>query len=141
MKYKLIDLQETEFEMDDFEHEIRIGDFGHYYVFCDNKPYLKVEVNIKDWFRAALIHNNHLLIGSSQKVFFINLSSFEITELKVEMYFGYFVVLKQMICILDGTGIIALDVNLEEKWRNCKNNIGRWDRNKGSIRNVQEWSI
>ena len=43
----------------------------------------------------------------------------------VEMYFGYFVVLKQMICILDGTGIIALDVNLEEKWRNCKNNIGR----------------
>ena len=34
MKYKLIDLQETEFEMDDFEHEIRIGDFGHYYVFC-----------------------------------------------------------------------------------------------------------
>ena len=66
-----------------------------------------------------------MLIGSSQKVFFINLSSFEITELKVEMYFGYFVVLKQMICILDGTGIIALDANLEEKWRNCKNNIGR----------------
>lgn len=118
MKYKLIDLQETEFEVGDFEHEIRLGDFGYYYVLFDDKPYLKVEVSIKNTFDNAIIYNNHLLIGSSEKVYFINLSSFEITELEVEMYFGYFVVFKETIFILDGNGIIAIDEKLGEIWRN-----------------------
>ncbi len=42
---------------------------------------------------------------------------FEITEIEVEMYFGYFVLSKEAVYILDGSGIIAFDDNLEEIWR------------------------
>ncbi len=118
MKYELIDLQESEFETDDFEHEIRLGDFEYYYVLSDNKPYLRVEVGSKNSFDDAIIYNNHLLIGASEKVYFINLLDFEITELEVEMYFGYFVVYKEAVYILDGNGIIAFNENLDEIWRN-----------------------
>lgn len=58
MKYELIDLQESEFETEDFEHEIKLGDFG------------------------------------------------------------YFVLSKEAVYILDGSGIIAFNENLDEIWRN-----------------------
>lgn len=118
MKYELINLEESEFETDDFENEIKLGDFRCYYVLYNNKPYLKVEVNIKGVFDDAVIYNNHLLIGTSDKVYFINLSNFQITKSEVEMYFGYFIVSKEAVYILDGTGIIAFNESLEEIWRN-----------------------
>lgn len=118
MKYELIDLQENYFEKDDFEHEIKLGDFGYYYVLCDNKPYLKVEVDLKKPFDDAVIYKNYLLIGVSEKVYFISLTDFEVTEIEVEMYFGYFVVYKEAVYILDGSGIIAFNKNLDEIWRN-----------------------
>ncbi len=118
MKYELINLEESEFETDDFENELKLGDFRYYYVLYDNKPYLKVEVNLKGVFDDAVIYNNHLLIGTSDKVYFINLSNFQITESEVEMYFGYFIVSKEAVYILDGTGIIAFNESLEEIWRN-----------------------
>ena len=34
------------------------------------------------------------------------------------MYFGYFVLSKEAVYILDGSGIIAFNKNLEEIWRN-----------------------
>ena len=55
-----------------------VGDFEYYYVLSDNKPYLKVEVGSRNSFDDAIIYNNHLLIGASEKVYFINLSDFEI---------------------------------------------------------------
>lgn len=33
------------------------------------------------------------------------------------MYFGYFVTTPDAVCILDGTGIIAFDAHLNEKWK------------------------
>ena len=118
MKYELIDLEECEFKTDDFEHEIRLGDFRYYYVLCDNKPYLKVEVELIKLFDDAVIYNNRLMIGTFDKVYFINLSDLQITELEVEMYFGYFVVSKEAVYILDGRGIIAFNESLDEIWRN-----------------------
>ena len=118
MKYELINLKENVFETYEFEHEIKIGEFEFYYVFCDNKPYLKVEADTKKSFDDAIIYNSHLLIGSFDKVYFINLLDFGITELEVEMYFGYFEVHEEAVYILDGRGIIAFDKNLEEIWRN-----------------------
>lgn len=118
MKYELIDLQESYFETDDFEHEIKLGDFGYYYILCDNKPYLKVEVELKKLFDDAVIYNNHLLIGSSDKIYFVGLTDFQITEIEVEMYFGYFVLSKEAVYILDGSGIIAFNKDLDEIWRN-----------------------
>jgi hypothetical protein len=118
MKYELANLEEYEFETDDFENEIKLGDFRYYYVLCDNKPYLKVEVDLKEAFDDAVIYNNHLLIGSSDKVYFINLSNLQITESEVEMYFGYFILRKEAVYILDGTGIMAFNERLEEIWRN-----------------------
>ena len=77
MKYELIDLQESYFKTDDFEHEIRLGDLEHYYILCDNKPYLKVGVDLKMPFDDAVIYNNHLLIGDSDKVYFVDLTDLE----------------------------------------------------------------
>ena len=118
MKYELIELEESEFETDAFEHEIRLGEFRHYYVLCDNKPHLKVEVDFKRLFDDAVIYNNYLAIGTFDRVYFINLSDFQITKLEVEMYFGYFVVFKEVLYILDGKGIIAFNESLNEIWRN-----------------------
>lgn len=118
MKYELIDLEESEYKKDDFKHEIRLGDFRYYYVLRNNKPYLKVEVDLKDIFDDVVIYNNHLLVGTCDKVYFVNLSDFQITKLEVEMYFGYFVLSKEAIYILDGTGIIAFNKSLVEIWRN-----------------------
>ena len=118
MKYELIDLQESEFDINDFEHEIKLGDFWYYYILCDNKPYLKVGVDLKMPFDDAVIYNNHLLIGDSDKVYFVGLTDLEITEIEVEMYFGYFVLSKEAVYILDGSGIIAFNDNLDEIWRN-----------------------
>lgn len=118
MEYELIDLQESEYEADDFKHEIKLGDFGCYYILGDNKPYLKVEVNLKKLFDDAVIYNNYLLIGASEKVYFVSLTDFEITEIEVELYFGYFVLSKEAVYILDGSGIIAFNNNLVEIWRN-----------------------
>ena len=95
MKYELIDLQESEFDINDFEHEIKLGDFWYYYILCDNKPYLKVGVDLKMPFDDAVIYNNHLLIGASDKVYFVGLTDLEISEIEVEMYFGYFVQSKE----------------------------------------------
>ena len=118
MQYELIELQESEFEADDFEYTIKLGDFGYYYVLCDNKPYLKVEMELKKLFDDAVIYNNHLLIGASEKVYFVSMPDLKITEIEVEMYFGYFVLSKDAVYILDGSGIIAFNEKFEEIWRN-----------------------
>lgn len=120
MNFELIKLQESEFDNDDFNNKIKLGDFDFYYVLCDKKPYLKVEVDTKSHFDNAIIYNNHLLIGISDNVYFINLSNFTIRKIDVEMYFGDFEVSKETIFIFDGNGIIAFNKNLDEIWRNHK---------------------
>ncbi len=118
MKYELIDLEKSIFEKEDFGHEIHLGFDRCYYVLCDNQPYLKVEVNLKNLFDDAVVYNNFLLVGTFDKVYFINLVDLRITQINVEMYFGCFVTTKDTVYILDGSGIIAFDTNLNEIWTN-----------------------
>ena len=58
------------------------------------------------------------VIGASDKVYFVSLADLQITEIEVEMYFGYFVLSKEAVYILDGSGIIAFNENLDEIWKN-----------------------
>ncbi len=118
VKYELIDLENSIFERKDFEHEIEIGHDSYYYVLRDGCPYLMVEVDFRKLFDDAVIYNNYLLIGTFDKVYFVNLADLKVTQIDVEMYFGYFVTTKDAVYVLDGTGIIAFDSNLKEIWRN-----------------------
>jgi len=118
MKYELINLENSIFEADDFEHEIKLGSGRYYYVLCDERPYLKVEVDLKKLFDNAIIYNDFLLVGTFDTVYFINLLDLRITQIDVEMYFGYFVTTKDALYVLDGEGIIAFDSRMNEMWRN-----------------------
>ncbi len=117
-KYQLIQLENNEFGEEDFEHIINLGSDKFYYVLCENKPYLKVEVDLKRLFDDAIIFNDYLMVGTFDKVFFIDLANLSVAEMDVEMYFGYFVVSGKFVYILDGTGITAFDEKLNEIWRN-----------------------
>lgn len=118
VKYELIDLENSIFAREDFEHEIEIGNDNYYYVLRDGCPHLKVEVDFRKSFDDAVIYNNYLLVGTFDKVYFVNLTDLGVTQTDVEMYFGYFVTTKEAVFVLDGTGIIAFDTNLHEIWRN-----------------------
>lgn len=118
MKYQLMQLDNNEFVVEDFEHIINLGNGKFYYVLCENKPYLKVEVDLKKLFDDAIIFNDYLMIGTYDKVFFVDLANLSIAEMNVEMYFGYFVISNDAVYVLDGTGIIAFDAKLNEIWRN-----------------------
>ncbi len=118
MNYELINLENSIFESDDFEHEIKLGDDRYYYVLCDEHPYLKVEVGFKKLFDNAIIYNNFLLVGTFDIVYSINLLDLRITQIDVEMYFGYFVTTKDALYVLDGRGIIAFDSSMNEMLRN-----------------------
>lgn len=122
IKFELEDMGNTLFEKGDFQYEINLGD-GHFYdVLADGRPYLRVEADTKRLFETAVIYNHYLLVGAYDKVYFIDLwdlgENTYSAKIDVDMYFGYFVTTSDAVYVLDGTGIIAFDLNLNEKWRN-----------------------
>lgn len=118
LKFELIGSEDSIFEKRDFEHEIKLGSGHFYHVSGDERPYLQVETDSKRLFDTAVIYYNYLLIGAFDKVYFINLWDLQVTKIDVDMYFGYFVTTPDAVYILDGTGVIAFNANLNEKWRN-----------------------
>lgn len=82
------------------------------------QSFYRTNFDLKKLFDDAVIYNNFLLVGAFDKVYFINLADLRIIQIKVEMYFGYFVTTQDRVYILDGTGIMAFDTNLNVIWKN-----------------------
>lgn len=122
MKFELEDMESPVFERGDFQYEINLGDGRLYNILADERPFLQVETDLKRLFETAVIYGHYLLVGGYDKVYFIDLWDLRINthpvEVDVEMYFGSFVTTPDSVYVLDGTGIIAFNTHLNEKWRN-----------------------
>ncbi|MCR4651563.1 MAG: hypothetical protein K5662_07375 [Lachnospiraceae bacterium] len=111
----------TEFSYD-FENvkRISLGSGKLYYVYCDDMPYVSVEVNMPDCgesFTDSLIIGDYLLIGNYlDGVYIINLVDFQVKIIKVDGYFGYFVASKECIYILGSENVIAINKDGNTVW-------------------------
>lgn len=98
----------------DFENVKRIvlGKGKLYYVYRDDIPYVSVEVNMLEGgehFTDSYILGDYLLIGNYYEgVFAVNLIDFELKEIKVDGYFGYFVPGIECVYILGCENIISI---------------------------------
>ncbi len=99
----------------DFENvkKIIIGSGRLYYVYRDNIPYVSVEVKLLDCsehFTDSIIIGDNLFIGNYYEgVYIIDLIDFQLKKIRVDGYFGYFVVNKEFVYILGCEKIIALN--------------------------------
>ena len=122
LKFELEDMENQVFEKEDFQYEVNLGDGQFYNILADGRPYLQVETDPKRLFETSVIYSHYLLVGTYDKVYFIDLWDLRVntypTKVDVDMYFGYFVTTPDAVYVLDGTGIIAFNAHLNEKWKN-----------------------
>ena len=118
--YDIISLKNSTYSEDDFEcvEKIVLGGDRFYYVLKNGVPFLRVEVDLTlSAFDTAVVFHGYLCIGVKDKVFFIDMNSFECRQICVQMYFGYFYICRDMLFVLSGNGVIAFDNKLQEVWR------------------------
>ena len=118
--YDIISLTNSVYSEDDFEcaKKIMLGGDRFYYVLKNGEPFLRVEVELTlSAFDTAVVFHEYLCIGVNDKVFFINMNSFECRQIYVQMYFGYFYICRDMLFVLSGNGAIAFDNKINEVWR------------------------
>ena len=118
--YDIISLKNSVHSEDDFEYvkKIVLGGGRFYYVLRDGTPFLRVEVDLtSSAFDAAAVFYEYLCVGVQDKVFFIDMNSFECRQICVQMYFGYFHICRDMLFVLSGKGVIAFDNKMHEVWR------------------------
>lgn len=135
LKFELEDIENPKFEKGDFQYEVNLGIGQFYNVLADGRPYLQVEADPKRLYETAVIYYHYLLVGTYDKVYFIDL--WELSDntypvkVDVEMYFRSFVTTPDEVYVLDGTGIIAFNADLIEKWRN--HNLAVINTNTGEV--------
>lgn len=118
--YDIISLKNSAYSEYDFESvkKIVLGEDRFYYVLKNGVPFLCVEVDLTlSAFDTAVVFHEYLCIGVEDKVFFIDMNSFECRQICVQMYFGYFYICRDMFFVLSGTGVIAFDNKMHEVWR------------------------
>ena len=118
--YDIISLKNSVYSAYDFEcvKKIVLGGDRLYYVLKNGDPFLCVEVDLTlSAFDTAVVFHEYLCIGVEDKVFFIDMDSFEYRQICVQMYFGYFYVYRDMLFVLSGKGVIAFDDRIHEIWR------------------------
>lgn len=100
---------------------IFIGGGKSFYVYKDDEPYLAVEVNMLNYsehFTDSTILGDYLLIGNYYEgVFVINLINYEVNNIKVDGYFGYFVEGKECVYILGCENVIAINKDNSIIWK------------------------
>lgn len=118
--YDIISLKNSVYSAYDFEcvKKIMLGGDRFYYVLKNGDPFLRVEVDLtSSAFDTAVVFHEYLCIGVEDKVFFIDMNSFECRQICIPMYFGSFYIYRDMLFVLSGTGVIAFDSKIHEIWR------------------------
>lgn len=101
----------------DGTQRIELGIGKSYYIYKDLEPYLTVTVDGLPFTEAILFHDC-LAIGNYNKgVYFINLHDFEIKNIEVQDYFGYFVDDRDILYVLGCCYIMAFNSHLELLWK------------------------
>lgn len=96
-----------------------IGSGKKYFVEREDKPYLLVEVDASShYFDTACIFGKYLCVGIVDTIIFIDLDSLNYKSEKLDMYFGYFYVYKDMLFVASGVGITAYNKELKIIWKN-----------------------
>ena len=101
--YDIISLKNSVYSADDFEcvKKIVLGGDRFYYVLKNGVPFLRVEVDLtSSAFDTAVVFHEFLCIGVGDKVFFIDMNSFECRQICVQMYFGYFYIYRDMFLLV-----------------------------------------
>lgn len=116
--YSLVDRYDESIDLQGLK-KLYIGSGKKYFVERENMPYLLVEVDVSNhYFDTACIFNQYLCVGVVDTVIFIDLDSLNYKSEKLDMYFGYFYVYKDMLFIASGVGITAYNKELKVIWKN-----------------------
>ena len=96
---------------------IVLGSGRFYYIYRDDKPYVKIEVRLFDYFSDTVFFHDHFVIGNYEEgVYVINMPDLKVTHKEISGYFGHFEIIDDSLYVLGMNNITAFDSGMNEKW-------------------------
>ena len=121
MNYRIETIRKEEYPGDDSWEKATKIEFGcgqWYYLYINDQLVLGVE-NCNCFFSEAIVFHDYLLLGDDyQGVHVINLIDFSVkNDIRVDGYFGYFVVDRDTLYVLGQRNIMAFGSDLDLLWK------------------------
>ena len=114
MNYRCEKTYDEEF---DNTKSIVLGTGRFYYIYRDDKPYVKIEVRLFDYFSDTVFFHDYFVIGNYYEgLYVINMTDLKVMHKKISGYFGYFEIINDSLYVLGCDNITAFDSCMNEKW-------------------------
>ena len=114
MNYRCEKTYDEEFEN---TKSIVLGTGRFYYIYRDDKPYVKIEVRLFDYFSETVFFLDYFVIGNNYEgVYVINMLDLKVIHKEISGYFGYFEIIDDSLYVLGCDSITAFDSCMNEKW-------------------------
>ncbi|WP_297957932.1 hypothetical protein [uncultured Ruminococcus sp.] len=114
MNYRCEEKYNEEFEN---VKSIVLGSGRFYYIYRDDKPYVKIEVRLFDFFSDTVFFHNYFVIGNYYEgIYAINMLDLEVKHKEISGYFGHYEIIDDNLYVLGMNNITAFDSCMNEKW-------------------------
>ena len=98
MNYRCEEKYNEEFEN---VKSIVLGSGRFYYIYRDDKPYVKIEVRLFDFFSDTVFFHNYFVIGNYYEgIYAINMLDLEVKHKEILGYFGHYEIIDDNLYVL-----------------------------------------
>ncbi len=101
-----------------FECILKLGKGKQYGIWCDDIPFVLIEVSrTSNPFDAAYVFGNYLYIGNDDELIVVALDTLNCEKVACEMYFGYFCEHEDLLFVATGVNLMCFQNNGKLKWQ------------------------